>query len=130
MQHHTGIQQLSQEMQRCISECRECASTCLQTMQYCLSMGGKHAEADHIRTMRDCAEICQTAANFMLVQSPHHNLTCGVCAEVCHACAESCQLVDANDQTMKQCVEACRRCEQSCQKMAGTAVHSHGQMAA
>ena len=81
---HSGMQQLSPEMQQCVSDCLDCASICLQTVQHCLSLGGRHAEADHIRTMRDCAEICQTSANFMLVQSPLHPQICGVCSEACH----------------------------------------------
>jgi len=33
-------------------------------------MGGEGAEADHIRTLLDCTEICQTSASFVLRRSP------------------------------------------------------------
>lgn len=111
---HAGI---SKDMQKCIDECLNCHSVCLSTVQHCLEMGGRHAEASHIRTLLDCAEICQTSANFMLHGSPLHTRTCAVCAEVCRACEESCRRL-GDDATMRECAEACRSCAESCQRMA------------
>jgi len=55
------------EMQRCLKHCQRCHSTCLEmAATYCLEMGGKHAEPAHLRLMLDCAQICQTSADFML----------------------------------------------------------------
>ena len=85
---HTGMDQMSQEMVRCIEECQACHNICMESVQHCLQMGGKHAETHHIRLLLDCAEICQTSANFMLRMSDLHSRTCGVCAEVCERCAE------------------------------------------
>ena len=51
-------------------------------INHCLDTGGKHVEPAHLRLMLDCAEICQTSANFRLNGSDLHHLTCGVCAEV------------------------------------------------
>ena len=48
----------------------------------CLEKGGDHTRADHVSLLLDCAEICQTAANFMLRNSELHARTCAVCAEV------------------------------------------------
>jgi hypothetical protein len=79
-------------------------------------MGGKHAEAGHIRLMLDCAEICQTSANFMLRRSEVHGRTCGVCAEVCRRCAEDCERF-SDDEQMTACAEMCRRCSSSCEEM-------------
>jgi hypothetical protein len=64
--------------------------------------------------MINCAEICQTSANFMLSGSELHKLTCGVCAKVCRRCAEDCERVGEMD----PCVEACRACADSCERMA------------
>ena len=109
------MNQMNQQMQQCIQECLSCHSTCLQeAMNHCLEMGGKHIEPNHFRLMINCAEICQTSANFMLSGSDLHKLTCGVCAQVCEACAQSCEQVGEMD----ECVQACRRCAQSCQQMA------------
>ena len=73
--HHT-----EQEMRACIANCLNCHSVCLATITHSLEMGGQHAEAAHIRLMLDCAEICQTSANFMLRGSELLSRTCGVCA--------------------------------------------------
>src|SRR5262249_8194208 len=107
------------KLQQCIADCGNCQETCLATVAHCLMLGGKHAEAEHIRVMLDCAEICQVAANFMLRRSSYHNYVCGVCAEICEKCAQSCEAIAGDDQQMKQCVENCRRCAQSCREMAG-----------
>jgi hypothetical protein len=102
-------------MRECIEHCMECHRTCLQmAMNHCLKVGGKHVEPDHFRLMINCAEICQTSANFMLSGSKHHALTCGVCAQVCRTCAKDCERVG----NMDDCVTTCRRCAESCEKMA------------
>ena len=78
-------------MRACIQECQNCHNVCTETIAHCLEMGGDHAEPNHIRLLLDCAEICQTSANFMLRMSEFHGQTCGVCAEVCERCAEDCE---------------------------------------
>ncbi|WP_252954545.1 four-helix bundle copper-binding protein [Siccirubricoccus soli] len=83
-------------------------------MTHCLEQGGKHVEPQHFRLMLACAEMCQTAANFMLIGTPHHRTTCGACAQICEDCAKSCEAVGG----MQECVEACRRCAESCRRMA------------
>jgi hypothetical protein len=108
---HTG-----KSMQTCIETCSHCHQVCLQTaMNHCLEVGGKHVEAEHYRLIMNCAEICQTSANFQLSSSSFHRLVCGICAEVCEACALSCEKIGG----MNECVEACKKCAESCRKMAG-----------
>ncbi|NMO16656.1 four-helix bundle copper-binding protein [Pyxidicoccus fallax] len=106
------------DMQQCIQACLECHRVCLETVTYCLRKGGKHAEASHIRLLMDCAEICQTSANFLLRGSELHTRTCFACAEVCQRCADSCAAM-GEDSMMKACEDMCRRCEESCRKMDG-----------
>ncbi|MUG96908.1 four-helix bundle copper-binding protein [Scytonema sp. UIC 10036] len=113
----TQLHQVNPQMQLCIQACLDCHSTCLNTITYCLQEGGQHAAAAHIALMLDCAEICQTSANFMLRGSALHMRTCGVCAEVCDICAMDCQRF-ADDAQMQACVEMCRRCAESCRQMA------------
>ena len=104
------------DMQECIRACLACHAVCLQTaMQHCLPMGGRHVEPRHLRLMLNCAEICQTSANFMLSDSDLHAVTCGACATVCEACAQSCEDIGGMD----ACVTACRSCAQACQAMSG-----------
>jgi hypothetical protein len=117
---HTQATQHSQEIQQCIQNCTDCHHICLETVLYCLRQGGKHAEPDHIRLLLDCAEICQTSANFMIRGSDLHARTCGVCAEVCERCAEDCERM-GDDAQMKACAEICRRCADSCRRMASAA---------
>ena len=109
---------VSREMQQCIEECLRCHGICLQTVAHCLEMGGRHAEPSHIVLLLDCSEICQISANFMLRSSDRHHLTCGVCAEICRACADDCERLAGDDQMMRQCAEECRRCAESCERMA------------
>lgn len=110
-------QQMNPELRDCINACQDCHSVCLETVAHCLQMGGRHAEADHIRLLLDCAEICQTSANFMIRGSNLHKRTCAVCAEVCEQCAAECERF-GDDELMRACAEACRRCAESCRRMA------------
>lgn len=106
--------QMNEQMQQCIQNCLDCQRVCLQeVMNHCLEMGGKHTEPKHFRLMINCAEICQTSANFMLSGSEHHKLTCSICAQVCEACAQSCEQVGEMD----ECVQICHRCAESCWQM-------------
>lgn len=104
------------DMQQCIDDCLACYRTCMQSaMNRCLEAGGRHVAPEHFRLMMNCAEICRTAADFMMSSSPLHARICAACADVCEACGDSCeQLGDMDD-----CVQACRRCTRSCQQMAG-----------
>lgn len=98
----------------------DCHTVCLETIDYCLTKGGEHANPDHIKLLQDCAEICQTAANFMTRESTVHAEACRVCAEVCERCAKSCEQM-GDDEVMRRCAEACHRCAESCREMAGAA---------
>ena len=108
---------ISSEMRQCISNCLSCHALCLETAAHCLTMGGEHAAPKHQRLLHDCAQICQTSADFMLRTSHYHGLTCGVCAEVCQACAQECERLVAGDDVMRQCADACRQCAESCGRM-------------
>jgi hypothetical protein len=105
-------------MQECIAECLKCHSICLSTVSHCLELGGVHADPAHIGLLLDCAEICQTSANFMLRGSERHQLACGLCAELCRACADDCEQMAGDDVAMRECAEECRRCAESCRRIA------------
>jgi hypothetical protein len=109
------------EMRECITACQQCASICLATVPHCLTRGGAHAAADHIRTLLDCADICTTSAAFMSRGSSLHVRTCELCADICDECAESCDGIAAADDAMQACLAACKRCAQTCRDMA----HEH-----
>ena len=109
---------ISSEMQQCIQDCFDCHSICLTTLKHCLELGGKHAAPEHISLLLECAEICQSSANFMLLNSSQHGRLCTVCAEVCERCAQDCERMAEGDAQMQSCAEVCRRCADSCKKMA------------
>ncbi len=112
-----GGSEMGSEMQACIQNCLTCHSTCVVTLAHCLEVGGAHVQAAHLRLLLDCAEICQTSANFMLRGSALHQRTCGVCAEACTQCAEACANM-GDDSQMQACAVICRQCADSCRRMA------------
>lgn len=112
-----GHSMVDERMRTCIEECHSCHDICTETVIHCLQMGEDHAESTHIRLLLDCAEICQTSANFMLRMSNFHGQVCGICADVCERCAEDCERF-ADDEMMQKCAEICRSCAQSCREMA------------
>jgi hypothetical protein len=102
-------------LESCIDDCLNCHVICLsQATGRSLIKGGRYAEADHVTLMLDCAEICQTAANFLARGSERYRQVCLQCAEICRACAASCQDVGG----MQECVEACWRCASTCEEVA------------
>lgn len=115
---------MGEHMMHCIDACQTCHGVCMETVQHCLKMGGKHAEANHIRMLMDCAQICATSADFMLRGSDFHGMTCSVCAEVCERCAADCDRF-GDDAMMKRCADACRMCAQSCREMVEHYSRSH-----
>ena len=109
---------INHDMEECIENCTECHRICLETMEYCLGMGGKHADAEHIGLLADCAHICQTSADFMIRGSRLHPQVCAACAAVCRRCADDCIALSGDDVQMQECAEQCAICEQSCAEMA------------
>lgn len=105
------------DMKACIDECEKCHRVCVETVRYCLEKGGRHAAPKHILLLIDCAEICQTNANFMLRGSAVHQAICGACAKTCERCAESCESI-GDDAQVKACAKTCRACAESCRNMA------------
>jgi hypothetical protein len=105
----------SKEMSECIDACLNCHKVCLgMAMTHCLEEGGEHVKPQHFRMMVDCAAICATTADFMLHKSQFHRALCGLCADICEACAMDCERLPG----MEACVAACYACAKSCAAMA------------
>jgi hypothetical protein len=97
--------------QSCMELCSQCHQTLRHTaMQYYLWSGGKSLDPSLFRLMLDCAEMCQTVANFQLSDSMFCREVSTLNAKICEACAKGCE--QAGD--MDDCVEACRQCAASC----------------
>lgn len=112
-----AMNQIDPAIRRCIDECVRCHEVCLSTLPYCLLQAGLHAQEEHVTLLLDCAEICQTAAAFMLRGSDEHGRICAACAAICLRCAEDCDEFEG-DEIMQACADACRRCAASCEHMA------------
>lgn len=103
-------------MKACIEKCWECRAECQDVLfNHCLEEGGKHAEAAHVKLMTDCIQICQLSADFMVRNSAMHMATCAACADICDACAVSCEAIGGEE--MKNCAKLCRECATSCRSM-------------
>lgn len=113
------VRQMRNQTEQCIQNCLDCHRHCLSIIAHCLEVGDKHAEHAHITLLLNCAEICQTTANFMLRSADSHQGIWSACAEVCLRCATACERFD--DDLMKECAAACRRCAESCQLMVANA---------
>lgn len=103
-------------LRSCIDECQSCHQVCVETLAHCLTMGGEHTKAEHIRLLIECAQICKTSVYFMLRRSPEHGDVCRTCADVCEECAQSCEEMEGDE--VKRCADQCRRCAKSCREMA------------
>ena len=105
----------SAQLQACIVDCLECYSLCKQeAVKHCREAGGRRFHPEHYRLLDDCADMCRTAADFMLSSSSFYRKVCGLCSEICEACARSCEAVGETD----VCARACHGCAQSCARLA------------
>lgn len=106
----------SSEVLECIKDSLDCYQACTETTLRCLTMGGIHAEKEHLNLLMDCAKICNTNADFMLRNSSYYPQTCGITADICDECADTCDRFE--EDFMKECARVCRRCSESCREMA------------
>jgi hypothetical protein len=100
----------------CIEACNACAVACHSCAAACLSEPDVKMMARCIALDLDCAQVCQLAAALMAGGSDFAPQLCGLCAEVCEACAAECGGHDVDH--CQQCAEACRRCAAECRQMA------------
>jgi len=111
----TGVD--PRQLQSCIDHCTECREVCLEAVAHSLERGGRLAERDHLILLLNCAQICQTAADFMITGSHLHIHTCRACAVVCRAVEETSHPFEA-DSVIKRCIDLCRLSAESCEEMA------------
>lgn len=103
------------QFRSCIEACNECAIACSHCSSACLQEPDPKSMARCIALDIDCAEICRLAAAYMSRGSEFAGAICGVCAEVCDACATECEKHEMDH--CKVCAEACRRCAEECRRM-------------
>jgi hypothetical protein len=105
------------EMQECIQNCLDCRQACKEALAHSVRRGGKSVTPGHLQALVDCIVLCHASADLMTGGSPLHAKECGVCAEACRRCADSCADVGLDGEVMARCAEACRRCADSCDAM-------------
>ncbi len=101
----------------CLEACMTCQQSCLETASiHCLEIAGSRANARLVRLLLDCAEMCQTSANFLVRGSDLRGYTCGLCSHVCHECAEECATI-SGDARLEQCRSQCIHCVEQCLRL-------------
>jgi hypothetical protein len=106
---------LSADLRAGVALCRRARLVLQAAAVRSLDAGGMELDPVHLRLLLDCAQICETAADFMSRNSPYHLYLCEVCAAICEACAESCALAGA----MEECAAICQECVVVCRAIAG-----------
>lgn len=106
----------NQKYQTCIDACNECFESC----EFCATSDLREQEVKSmtrcIQLNRDCADICETASQFMSRDSEYSKKTCAICADICNECAEEYEKY-ADMEHCRMCAQACRRCAEECHKM-------------
>ena len=117
MEYMTKFQHMPREIQQCIENCSECHQLCLATVYHCMELGGDYALPGQITLLLDCAEGCQTNANFLLRNSELQGLTCALCADSCTRCAQACERLAKGDRQLLDCAKICRCTANTCDRM-------------
>jgi hypothetical protein len=112
-----GRTTFSVNMHECIDNCLEASKVCQSCLQHCLSLGGKHAQPEHISLLLETAEICHVTATFMLATSKFTHELAGVCSRVCDAAAQSLNEMDPEDPHMVKCMTICKKTADACRNL-------------
>lgn len=100
----------------CVDACLAAHRACTESVIHGLQQGGDVGEWDLVQLLLDCADISETAANFLLRSSRLHHLTCQVTAEIADRTATACEKHAADDALLRETAEACRRAATACRK--------------
>ena len=107
---------MTSEMQACVQACMDCHRACTEMMMQCMKMG--NCDSNAMKTMMDCAQMCQMCADFMMRDSMMSPKVCMMCEEMCRMCAAACEPMAKNDSMMMDCMKACLACAETCKTMA------------
>jgi len=106
---------------QCIDECLKCHRLCGDTVTQCLLIGGAYARPELIRLLWDCAQICQTTADFMLRKSSFQLQASNLCIDICTQVTEVLAEFE-DDRMMRVCIISNQRCAAICREMTADAV--------
>lgn len=97
---------LIEALNNCIAHCNYCASACLREENVKMM-------ADCIRLDIACAEVCNTTAKLVGMDSSYAKEMVKLCKEICENCADECSSHD--HQHCQDCAKACRDCAAACE---------------
>ena len=103
--------------QSCIDACGRCARACNECFEACLNEPDVQARTKCIKMLMECARMCEMSVAGMSANARFAKQHCGLCATVCDACAQECEMF--KDPHCTQCAQECRTCAQECRNMAG-----------
>ncbi|MCR4337419.1 MAG: four-helix bundle copper-binding protein, partial [Candidatus Omnitrophica bacterium] len=95
-----------EKYQKYINICEECAVICEHCAMECLGEKDVKSLTRCIELDRTCTDICRSAAAIMARGSEFSNKVCGLCAQICQACADEC----AKHQHMEHCQDCAEIC--------------------
>jgi hypothetical protein len=91
--------------------CNQCADACLEETRVA-------DLRECIRLDLECAAICRSAVEVMMLDGKYTDAICHLCGEVCTACAKECELhARMGMEHCRICAEACQLCAEACEEM-------------
>ncbi|HLW57615.1 MAG TPA: four-helix bundle copper-binding protein [Bacteriovoracaceae bacterium] len=105
-------------IEECIKACNACYQECLKCLNHCLILGGEHSGAIHIKTLLECAQICNISSTLLRMEGKFSQELCQICARSCDECEASCLSIGKDDSLMLECARVCRYCAEACRTMA------------
>ncbi len=106
---------LRPEIRHALERCQETHQACLEGVAHSMLVN-REREPAHIQMLMDCADITQTAANFMMRGSDLQGWVSRVCAEICIRCSRDCERFE-EDGELQACAALCMRCAEACYKV-------------
>ena len=103
--------------QTCIDECNRCAQACYECFEACINEPDLTARRNCVKTLIECAQMCQMSAGLMSMNGQFSKDHCNICAISCEKCAQECSMF--KDDHCQRCAQECRKCADECRKMSG-----------
>lgn len=94
-----------------------CLSThklCLQGLAFCIDRGDEYADRELLHALIDCAEINETAANFLCRVSKHSTDIVHIAGTVSEKCAGHLARIEQTDGLLRSVYAACLRSADVC----------------
>ncbi len=107
----------SVDVSKANTDCKRCVAACQKALKYSQNQGGKYAEANHLRTLKDCIDACSTQENFLSRGSGLSKESAKLCIDACSKTATSCESLGGDP--LKACADECRRLSESLKKISG-----------